>query len=77
MEQHRLPGQQLVLGTGKQWGLGAEPHWEEAQQQGGLLVINKNMQKIKKLLRICLLLLTVRSKHFTACLSIFFVINQN
>lgn len=34
VEQHRLPGKQLILGTGKQWWLGTEPHWEEAQQQG-------------------------------------------
>lgn len=37
VEQHRLPGKRLVLGTGKQRGLGTEPRWEEAQQQGGLL----------------------------------------
>lgn len=37
MEQHRLPGKRLVLGTGKQRGLGTEPRWEKAQQQGGLL----------------------------------------
>ena len=38
MEQHWVPGKWVVLGTGKQRGLGTEPRWEEAQQQGGLLV---------------------------------------
>lgn len=38
MEHHRLPRKRLILGTGKQRGLGSEPHWEEAQQQGGSLM---------------------------------------
>lgn len=44
VEQHRLPGKRLLLGTGQQWRLGTEPTGEEAQQQGVSLLVKETLE---------------------------------